>query len=253
MTAIAVAERDDRVKALFAFDAWLWCVHEKIQSGEYKLNIPQIHVVTELFPQIVYDYFKYDTIEEVEKLIENSNSGKDEFLILKNTNHYHQTDVIVIVPLECSLRGQTSIIRDNVELLMANSQAVINWLIKLGIPNSVTHDFHPNLTDEHQEEMLDFLIKYQPQNSTKGDIEIEGDRQRMPRPTTNKTVHWYESSSEDGKSLLNGEKGQSDSRSIKSGKTIKSYRSKRDNVIDTSSLSSHYAEPMKAFGGVAIM
>lgn len=30
MTAIAVSEKDDRVKATFGFDAWTWCVNQRI-------------------------------------------------------------------------------------------------------------------------------------------------------------------------------------------------------------------------------
>ncbi len=40
MTALAVAERDERIKAVFGLDAWLWCIHERIQCGEFKLNVP---------------------------------------------------------------------------------------------------------------------------------------------------------------------------------------------------------------------
>jgi len=30
MTALAVAEYDEWVKAVFGLDAWLWCLHEEI-------------------------------------------------------------------------------------------------------------------------------------------------------------------------------------------------------------------------------
>jgi len=30
MTALAVAECDERVKAVFGLDSWLWCIHERI-------------------------------------------------------------------------------------------------------------------------------------------------------------------------------------------------------------------------------
>ncbi len=62
MTALAVAERDERIKAVFGLDAWLWCIHERIQCGEFKLNVPQIHIITENFPPLIYEFFKYDTV-----------------------------------------------------------------------------------------------------------------------------------------------------------------------------------------------
>ena len=40
MTAIASAESDNRIKAIFAFDAWVWFIVDEVEKGSYKLNIP---------------------------------------------------------------------------------------------------------------------------------------------------------------------------------------------------------------------
>lgn len=74
MTGIGVAHEDDRVKAVFAFDPWLWCEIEGISSNEYFLKQPQIYITTENFSPIVNEFFKYDTIKSLDLMIENSPS-----------------------------------------------------------------------------------------------------------------------------------------------------------------------------------
>ena len=49
MTACAVSETEDRVKATFGLDPWLWVVVEKIDKGEFKINKPQCYVLSEGF------------------------------------------------------------------------------------------------------------------------------------------------------------------------------------------------------------
>ena len=57
MTGIGVANEDERVKAVFAYDPWLWCVIDKVQSDEFFLNQPQIYTVTEHFSPICKEYY----------------------------------------------------------------------------------------------------------------------------------------------------------------------------------------------------
>lgn len=40
MTAIAVSEADERIKATVALDPWLWVVVDQIDKKEYKINKP---------------------------------------------------------------------------------------------------------------------------------------------------------------------------------------------------------------------
>jgi len=37
MTAIAVAEQDTRVKAVFTFDPWIYTIHEQISAGQFSI------------------------------------------------------------------------------------------------------------------------------------------------------------------------------------------------------------------------
>lgn len=109
VTAIAVSQQDTRVKACFSLDPWLWCIHEKIQDGSFVLQQPQFSIVTEQFNPIIVEYFSYDTIEEVNRLINNSphqSKSKSELVVLNKTNHYHQCDALVIVPVESFMKSQ---------------------------------------------------------------------------------------------------------------------------------------------------
>lgn len=40
MTAIAVANKDPRVKATFGMDPWVWAVTEKIDAGIFEVKQP---------------------------------------------------------------------------------------------------------------------------------------------------------------------------------------------------------------------
>jgi cephalosporin-C deacetylase-like acetyl esterase len=40
MTAIAVSNKDDRVKATFGMDPWVWVVTEDLDAGTYKVKQP---------------------------------------------------------------------------------------------------------------------------------------------------------------------------------------------------------------------
>ena len=49
ITAISVAQKDDRVKAVCSLDPWLFPRLKEIKEGEFKVKQPQIHIVTEGF------------------------------------------------------------------------------------------------------------------------------------------------------------------------------------------------------------
>jgi hypothetical protein len=38
LTAISVAEKDNRVKAVFTFDPWIWARNDDIENGKLKLH-----------------------------------------------------------------------------------------------------------------------------------------------------------------------------------------------------------------------
>ena len=41
MTAIATSNKDDRVKATFGMDPWVWAITEEVDAGTFTLKQPQ--------------------------------------------------------------------------------------------------------------------------------------------------------------------------------------------------------------------
>ena len=68
MTACAVSETEDRVKATFGLDPWLWVIVEKIDNREYKVNTAQCHVVSEGFSPEVEKRMDFNTIKLIKHL-----------------------------------------------------------------------------------------------------------------------------------------------------------------------------------------
>ena len=68
MTAIAVSECDERVKATVTLDPWLWIVVEKIDSREYKVNTAQCHVLSEGFSPEVEKRMDFNTVKLIKHL-----------------------------------------------------------------------------------------------------------------------------------------------------------------------------------------
>ena len=105
MNAIEVARQDDRVKAVYTFDPWLYAVTEDIEIDNYAINQPQVHVLSDGFSPVIQDFFDYDTEEVLQKMIDNSTTNKKESIILKEINHYHQCDAILLVPMESFIKS----------------------------------------------------------------------------------------------------------------------------------------------------
>lgn len=63
ITAITVAERDERVKACVTLDPWFWAKNDLINSGNFHLSCDQMHIVTESFEPNIKKMFEYSTLE----------------------------------------------------------------------------------------------------------------------------------------------------------------------------------------------
>ena len=105
MTALSVAENDTRVKFVFTLDPWIWARQLDMDSGALKLKLPSCHIITSGFSPVIKQYWKFDTLERMKTFISKSEIQDHQFVILKDTNHYHQTDAICIVPLEVMIKS----------------------------------------------------------------------------------------------------------------------------------------------------
>jgi len=120
MTAIAVSESDDRIKATIALDPWLWVVVDQIDNKEYKINKPQCYVLSEGFSGEVEKWFDFNTVKLLKNLTENQ-EHPNEMSEIKETHHYHQCDAIVLVPLESFLATGTKFQTNYTELYILNT------------------------------------------------------------------------------------------------------------------------------------
>lgn len=69
-------------------------------KGELIINQPMIHIITEGFGPTVEKYFFYNTNDCMSALFKASKSKEKQLIILKECNHYHQTDAIILAPIE---------------------------------------------------------------------------------------------------------------------------------------------------------
>lgn len=104
MTGIAVANEDERAKASFGLDPWIWTNVEEIDEGKFTVDKPNCYIISESFPAEVLHFFDYDTVKCLKIMQESSSSNEKELVIVKETGHYHQCDAVVLVPLESFLR-----------------------------------------------------------------------------------------------------------------------------------------------------
>jgi hypothetical protein len=104
MTAVKVANTDSRVKLCATLDPWFFTYNEEINRGEFKFNIPQIIVSTEMFHPFCDKYFPSWT--SVKNMFKFSKNPRQENIIMKKTGHLHQCDLASVIPLELFLSAK---------------------------------------------------------------------------------------------------------------------------------------------------
>jgi len=84
-----VSNKDERVKATFAMDPWVWAITEEVDAGTYEVKQPQMYVVSEGFSPEVLNMFEFETMDYLKKIQDTCESHKKELILVKDTNHYH--------------------------------------------------------------------------------------------------------------------------------------------------------------------
>lgn len=121
MTALSVAEKDERIKAVFTFDPWVYARNDDIMNKNLVVTQPNFHVITSGFAPVVKKYFFYDTEESMKNLLAASTSNTKELAYLRGCNHYHQTDAICIVPIEVFIKSSNKPQINVCELYLLNT------------------------------------------------------------------------------------------------------------------------------------
>jgi len=127
-----VAQKDPRVKSVFSFDPWVWAKNKDIMSGKLIIPQPQVHIITDGFIPVCEKHFFYNTEKSINALIDNSTSARKEMHVLKGCNHYHQADVICLVPLEAFIRSGNKPQLNVGDIYLLNTWVVLLFLNKIG-------------------------------------------------------------------------------------------------------------------------
>lgn len=132
--------------------------------------------MSEGFTPICEQYFDYNNDNTLKTMMENSKSNKKDFLIVKECNHYHQCDAIVIIPLETFFKSYNQIQYNFVQLYLANSKVSLDYFRKIEFHNSTNikedwKDVQMDCDDLKKEGYFEYLMYYDPK---KKDIEEDG-------------------------------------------------------------------------------
>ena len=160
LTALSCAEKDDRIKVVFTFDPWIWTRNEDILEGQFQTFQPMIHVLTEGFGPICEKHFFYDTNESMNHLLKQSKTDVHELIVLKETNHYHQTDAICIVPMEVCIKSSNKPHINVSEIYLLNTHVVMLFLHKNGIPACVDFNKLNERVKRFESKFLNYKLKY---------------------------------------------------------------------------------------------
>lgn len=121
LTALQIAEKDARVRAVFTFDPWIWSRNQDIITNNFKLSVPTIHIITEGFDPVIEKFFNYNTQSSLTFLLNNASGGTHELIMIKEVNHYHQTDAVIIVPLEIAIKSSNKLHLNLSDLYLLNT------------------------------------------------------------------------------------------------------------------------------------
>ena len=96
-TAIRTAQRDGRVKAILAYDPWMYLINSDSIGGLVKLERPLLTVNTEEFSKETVNYNQWDALKALHSYVL---CKKNENIVLKTAYHTDLLDLSVLAPLE---------------------------------------------------------------------------------------------------------------------------------------------------------
>ena len=160
LTALTVAEKDKRIKAVITLDPWIWSRNHDVITNNFKLSQPSFNIITEGFGPVIQKVFSYDVHEIMEYLLSQADTDKHELIYFKETNHYHQTDAICIMPVEFMVKSSNRPHHNVAELYLLNTQAAMVFLNKNGLNNSFDADKLEAHVNKLGKKFLDYKMKY---------------------------------------------------------------------------------------------
>eukprot|EP00347_Sterkiella_histriomuscorum_P000764 403374591 len=133
ITAVHTAKADGRVKAILAYDPWMYLAHGEASLGMIKLERPLLTVMTEHFGTLSQEYNQWESIKH---LHQHNYNKKGENIMLKTAYHNDQTDFTILAPLEMQIIQDKRLPRtDRGDIYFLNNQLGLQYLAKLGFAN----------------------------------------------------------------------------------------------------------------------
>ncbi|CDW72852.1 platelet-activating factor acetylhydrolase [Stylonychia lemnae] len=133
-TAIRGAFMDGRVKAVLAFDPWMYTHKSEAHYGFMKITRPLLTVSTEHFPKMC----DFEQWNGVKGLHNHAHNQQDENVVLKTGFHTDLTDFSILASLEQQLLERRLPRTDRGDLYYLQIQLGLQFLAKIGFANSYT-------------------------------------------------------------------------------------------------------------------
>ncbi|CDW83146.1 platelet-activating factor acetylhydrolase [Stylonychia lemnae] len=134
ITALKVAQKDMRPRAVLVFDPWLFPCFEEIYGGGVKIFQPIQVIFTEYFPKFTHPL---DIFGCMKKLLDDSMNLKNEVLILKTGYHTDIVDYVLFQNLEFTLIEKRELYFDRHDIYFTANQLALHYLAKLD--NATSH------------------------------------------------------------------------------------------------------------------
>jgi len=159
MTALQVAKEDSRPQACLGLDSWVWVIHEEMDRKEWFLTIPQCQVLSEGFSDACESVYNYNSIKSIQTMIQNNKHPAKEFAIINEINHFHQCDLLILLPIETFLISGTRWSINPGDLYKLNTQVCMRLLNKIGM-NACEPKYIEDFIARYEKRHLEYLTEY---------------------------------------------------------------------------------------------
>ena len=144
-----------RITHLVMLDPWLFAVHMEILDDELKTTQPMLCINSEEYHPYVKGFDSWDTVGT---LFYNSAGEEDLNLMIKETGHLFQTDVLSLAPLEFKMWTSRNPSNEVCEMYELGNKLIMEWLKDYGFPEIQIKE-HSQLSPFYEKKNVEILNK----------------------------------------------------------------------------------------------
>ena len=149
-------------------DPWLFCLHKEILNGEIKPQQPILAINSEEWHEYIPGFDSWETLHH---LFYHSNGAEDLNVMIKETGHLFQTDVLSLAPLEFKMWTGRNPSNEVVEMYELANKVATQWLKDLGFPEIVIKE-HSQISPYFEKKSIEVLNRPD-ENEAEGEEEEE--------------------------------------------------------------------------------